>query len=951
MSKYGYDFDLFGNPEDADEQSDASISDAPINEDMTSEVSASTVAGDFSAKYSNSVQSSQTAQSSAAAQYSQTSAQSSNIPEINPQSLLEGLNPQQSKAVQYTGPALLIGAGAGSGKTRVLTRRIAWILANRKAWPSQILAITFTNKAAAEMRERLASLIGNNANSMWVSTFHSACVKILRAHGDPIGLKSGFSIYDSSDCERLVKIIESELNIDIKKFTPKLLLSKISEFKNNLVTWQENLKNYAPDYKPGASVSGASSFNAAGNADALYAAVYAEYQNRLNVSNAVDFDDLIMLTVKLLRQNPQVSAYYKRKFRYILVDEYQDTNHAQYVLIRELAGVDDAGVDDYSTDSTVSSVSPDSTQLPQSSITVVGDSDQSIYAFRGADIRNIQDFEQDFPSATTIMLEQNYRSTQTILDAANAVISNNANRKPKKLWTSLGKGSPIVGYVADNAQGEASWVAQEIARLAGEDGVNYSDIAIMYRANSQSRSLEDALIKSGLPYQLVGGTKFYERREVKDALAYLQSIANPDDDVNMRRILNVPKRGLGARAESQITSYAKENSISFWSALSQIDKIAEQIGISSRTFNALKSFRDLMTSLIDFMKANDSKPSKVVENVLNESGLLQDLRESKDPQDEFRVDNLSQLQSVAAEYEQNTPDANVAGFLETTALVADSDQLPDQGEDTGKVTLMTLHTAKGLEYPVVFLTGMEQGTFPHSRCVDNQKELCEERRLAYVGITRAKKILYVTWAAERSQWGKSAEMIQSQFLDEIPADLISWKRKEADVMRAGLRGAGSDFDRDFDSDFGSDGGWDDDSYTTYGGSSYRKSHYGKSYSSKSYGSNSYGNSYGKSYGSKSGKVTTRIARKSSASYQHQSFTSNLQSSASSLSYKKQGLQEKDNHLNINDFHEGDKISHDTYGLGTVLKTQDKGRNSIITVDFGSDGVKRLMLRVAPIEKL
>lgn len=958
MSKYGYDFDLFGNPEDSSEQSDASvsdasvsdapISDAPINEDMTSEVSASTVAGDFSVQYSNSAQSSQTAQSSAAAQYSQTSAQSSNIPEINPQSLLEGLNPQQYKAVQYEGPALLIGAGAGSGKTRVLTRRIAWILANRKAWPSQILAITFTNKAAAEMRERLASLIGNNANSMWVSTFHSACVKILRAHGDSIGLKSGFSIYDSSDCERLVKIIASELNIDIKKFTPKLLLSKISDFKNNLVTWQENLKNYAPDYKPGASVSGASSFNAAGNADALYAAVYAEYQNRLSVSNAVDFDDLIMLTVKLLRQNPQVSAYYKRKFRYILVDEYQDTNHAQYVLIRELAGVDDAGVDDYST---VSPVSPDSTQLPQSSITVVGDSDQSIYAFRGADIRNIQDFEQDFPSATTIMLEQNYRSTQTILDAANAVISNNTNRKPKKLWTSLGKGSPIVGYVADNAQGEASWVAQEIARLAGEDGVNYSDIAIMYRANSQSRSLEDALIKSGLPYQLVGGTKFYERREVKDALAYLQSIANPDDDVNMRRILNVPKRGLGARAESQITSYAKENSISFWSALSQIDKIAEQIGISSRTFNALKSFRDLMTSLIDFMKANDSKPSKVVENVLNESGLLQDLRESKDPQDEFRVDNLSQLQSVAAEYEQNTPDANVAGFLETTALVADSDQLPDQGEDTGKVTLMTLHTAKGLEYPVVFLTGMEQGTFPHSRCVDNQKELCEERRLAYVGITRAKKILYVTWAAERSQWGKSAEMIQSQFLDEIPADLISWKRTEASVMRAGLRGAGSDFDRDFDSDFGSDGGWDDDSYTTYGGSSYRKSHYGNSYGSKSYGSNSYGSSYGKSYGSKSGKVTTRIARKSSASYQHQSSTSNLQSSSSSLSYKKQGLQEKDNHLNINDFHEGDKISHDTYGLGTVLKTQDKGRNSIITVDFGSDGVKRLMLRVAPIEKL
>ena len=1015
MSKYGYDFDLFGNPEDASEQSDATINDVTdeksdasigdssisdasinINEDMTSEVSASAAAGDFSAasaQYSQSEQSAQSFQYSQSAQFAQSpqssqfaqstqasqhtpiaqpSASSSlSLPEINPQTLLEGLNPQQSKAVQYTGPALLIGAGAGSGKTRVLTRRIAWILANRKAWPSQILAITFTNKAAAEMRERLASLIGPSANSMWVSTFHSACVKILRTHGDSIGLKSGFSIYDSSDCERLVKIIASELNIDIKKFTPKLLLSKISDFKNNLVKWQENLKNYAPDYKPGASVSSASNFNAAGNADALYAAVYAEYQNRLSVSNAVDFDDLIMLTVKLLRQNPQVSAYYKRKFRYILVDEYQDTNHAQYVLIRQLAGVDDASLNDYSP---VSADLSDSSQLPHSSITVVGDSDQSIYAFRGADIRNIQDFEQDFPNATTIMLEQNYRSTQTILDAANAVISNNANRKPKKLWTSLGKGSPIIGYVADNAQGEASWVAQEIARLRGEDGINYSDIAIMYRANSQSRSLEDALIKSGLPYQLVGGTKFYERREVKDALAYLQSIANPDDDVNMRRILNVPKRGLGARAESQITSYAKENSISFWSALSQIDKIAEQIGISSRTFNALKSFRDLMTSLIDFMKANDSKPSKVVENVLNESGLLQDLRESKDPQDEFRVDNLSQLQSVASEYEQNTPDASVADFLETTALVADSDQLPNQGENTGKVTLMTLHTAKGLEYPVVFLTGMEQGTFPHSRCVDNQKELCEERRLAYVGITRAKKILYVTWAAERSQWGKSAEMIQSQFLDEIPADLICWKRTEADVMRAGLRGAGSDFDHDFagdfSDDFGSDGGWGDDSYTTYGGSSYggssyNKSHYGKSYGSKSYGSSSYGNSYGKSYGnsygsksygsksygSKSSKVTTRIARKSSASYQSQSSASNLQSSASSLSYKKQSLQEKDNNLNINDFHEGDKISHDTYGLGTVLKTQDKGRNSIITVDFGSDGVKRLMLRVAPIEKL
>lgn len=901
-------------------------------------------------------------------------------------SLLEGLNPQQSKAVQYDGPALLIGAGAGSGKTRVLTRRIAWILSQKGAWPSQILAITFTNKAAAEMRERLSSLIGSEANTMWVSTFHSACVKILRRSGQSIGLKPGFSIYDTADCERLVKMIATELNVDIKRFTPRNILAKISDCKNSLIGWREQLDMYANDYKPG--VLGQQIAHA-GNAEAVYASIYAEYQHRLAQANAVDFDDLIMRTVQLMREAPEVAKYYRHKFRYILVDEYQDTNHAQYELVRELAGVDVKQSSANATQSNANAAQQAQLQSqqpqqqpadPPASITVVGDSDQSIYAFRGADIRNIQDFEKDFPNATTIMLEQNYRSTQTILDAANAVISHNQGRKPKKLWTALGQGAPICGYAADSAQQEAAWIAGEIARLAGEEGVSYSDIAIMYRANAQSRSLEDALVKAGLPYQLVGGTKFYERREVKDALAYLQSMANPDDDVNMRRILNVPKRGLGPRAESLLTLYAQTQGVSFWQALEHLESIE---GMPTRTEAKLKEFRDLMHNLMTCMQDNDSKPSKVIDSILKDSGLLEDLQRSEDPQDASRVDNLSQLQSVAAEYEQNTPDASVAGFLETTALVADSDQLPDENEDTGKVTLMTLHTAKGLEYPVVFLTGMEQGTFPHARALEDDGELCEERRLAYVGITRAKQRLYVTRAAVRAQWGQAQDMLPSQFLDEIPDNLIDWKRKEADVTRWGssrARGGsfGSDFGGDFDGDSDSDfGGWDDDysdafgEKTTYGGSAYGSKSYGsrsygssKSYGSKSYGSGkSYGSSYGsgKSYGSSYGSSYSYGSSSSYGSKSNWSKSSAVKTrkitakSASSTRETKLGssssVVDKDNNLNIQDFQVGDKITHDTYGLGTVLATQDKGRNSIITVDFGSDGVKRLMLRVAPIEKL
>ena len=875
--------------------------------------------------------------------------------------LIGDLNPQQAEAVQYRGQALLIGAGAGSGKTRVLTRRIAWILTQFGAWPSQILAITFTNKAAAEMRERLTGLIGPVAQRMWVSTFHSACVRILRRDGEQIGLKSGFSIYDTADCERLVKLIGADLNIDLKRYTPRSILARISDYKNNLQGWREQLNTYAADYKPGQKGYQLGRF---GNVEELYAVVYAEYQHRLAMANAVDFDDLIVRTVELLRGCPMVAEYYRHKFRYILVDEYQDTNHAQYVLVRELAGVD-AG----------ERPQPDAVAAGRQGpawITVVGDSDQSIYAFRGADIRNIQDFEQDFPNARTIMLEQNYRSTQTILDAANAVIAHNEGRKPKKLWTALGKGEPIVGYAADNAQQEAAWIASEIARLHAEHGIAYSDMAVMYRANAQSRSLEEALINAGLPYQLIGGTRFYERREIKDAIAYLQAIVNPADDVNMRRILNVPKRGLGPRAESLVTMYADTHATTFFDGVLHVD----ELGAPTRTATQLKAFRDLMTALREFADAHNSKPSEIVAEVLSKSGLLEELQRSEDPQDASRVENLSQLQSVAAEYEQKTPDATLAGFLETTALVADSDQLPMDGEDSGSVTLMTLHTAKGLEYPVVFLTGLEQGTFPHSRSLEDTSELAEERRLAYVGITRAQRRLYVTRAAVRAQWGQAAEMMPSQFLDEIPDQLIDWKRREAgrERMRGGWSAGG----------FGDDefGGWDDDDFggvsfggagSTYGsGSSYgsrggSSRGYGSSYGSRSgYGSGrSYGSSgsSGSSYGSRSSRSGSRSSYGSSgsrASYGSGSSgsgrsgkvtTRRIAPSAASKSKPNAGSAASGNGLSISDFQIGDRITHDKFGLGTVVDLQDKGPKSVITVDFGSDGVKRLMLAVAPIEKL
>ncbi|MFT8358523.1 ATP-dependent helicase [Bifidobacterium aquikefiri] len=863
--------------------------------------------------------------------------------------LIGDLNPQQAQAVQYNGGALLIGAGAGSGKTRVLTRRIAWILSQIGAWPSQILAITFTNKAAAEMRERLQHLIGPVAQRMWVSTFHSACVRILRRDGKSIGLKSGFSIYDSADSERLVKMIETEFNVDVKRYTPRAVLSRISDYKNNLQDWKSQLREYAPDFHPG---DRAHSIGRFGNVEELYSVLYAEYEHRLAMANAVDFDDLIVRTVELLRSDSMVADYYRHKFRYVLVDEYQDTNHAQYVLIRELAGIDG--------DERVSPTAIGAGKTGPAWVTVVGDSDQSIYAFRGADISNIRDFEKDFPQAKTIMLEQNYRSTQTILDAANAVISKNEDRKPKKLWTARGKGSQIVGYAADNAQQEAAWISTEIARLAGEQGISYSDVAIMYRANAQSRSLEEALINAGIPYQLVGGTRFYERREIKDALAYLQAIENPDDDVNMRRILNVPKRGLGPRAEGIVTEYAASHGASFWSGVSHVGEISD---VPKRTATKLAEFRDLMNDLRGISQSS-RKPSEIVGEMLDKSGLLSSLKQSEDPQDASRVENLSQLQSVAAEFEQNTPDATLQSFLETTALVADSDQLPSESEDSGKVTLMTLHTAKGLEYPVVFLTGMEQGTFPHSRSLEDSSELAEERRLAYVGITRARRMLYLTRASVRSQWGQSNDMLPSQFLDDIPEQLIDWKRRESNMERMQNSWGHGD-----DDEFG---GFEDDDFSPAFGAADGSAHFHESRRGSSrnggsaFGSStaSYGSRYGSSYGSgrRSGGSSygSYVNASSRQAGSHSSgVTTRRRSTAAAAGSKPLGLHSTTSSpsvtnksgLRVEDFAVGDKIAHDKYGLGTVTELHDKGPNSIITVDFGSDGVKRLLLRMAPIEKL
>jgi DNA helicase II / ATP-dependent DNA helicase PcrA len=680
--------------------------------------------------------------------------------------LLEGLNPQQRRAVLHQGSPLLIVAGAGSGKTAVLTRRIAYLLGARDVGPGQVLAITFTNKAAAEMRDRVVGLVGARARSMWVSTFHSTCVRILRNQASLLpGRNSNFSIYDADDSRRLLLMIGKDMGLDTRRYSPRLLANCISNLKNELIDPEQAAANVA---------------ESADDLNRIVADVYAEYQRRLRAANALDFDDLIGETVALLQRFPQIAQYYRRRFRHILVDEYQDTNHAQYVLVRELVGRDAGDSED---------------GVPPAELCVVGDADQSIYAFRGATIRNIEDFERDFPNATTILLEQNYRSTQNILSAANSVISCNANRRDKRLWTDAGDGELIVGYVADNEHDEATFVASEIDRLvdgAGDAGdITYNDIAVFYRTNNSSRSLEEVFIRTGIPYKVVGGVRFYERKEIRDIVAYLRVLDNPGDSVSLRRILNTPRRGIGDRAEACVAVWAENTGSGFADAL-QAAAEGRVPMLNSRSEKAIAGFVELID---DLRSRLDDDLGDLVEAVLDRTGYRAELEASSDPQDLARLDNLNELVSVAHEFsmdranaaaldedldlpdDEDVPDTGVlAEFLERVSLVADSDEIPEHS--AGVVTLMTLHTAKGLEFPLVFVTGWEDGMFPHMRALGDPAELSEERRLAYVGITRARQRLYVSRAKVRSSWGQPMMNPESRFLREIPQHLIDWRRSD-----------------------------------------------------------------------------------------------------------------------------------------------------------------------------
>ena len=734
--------------------------------------------------------------------------------------LLDGLNPQQQAAVTHEGGPLLVVAGAGSGKTRVLTRRIAYLLANRGVEPFEILAITFTNKAAGEMKERVAALVGKRAKAIWVSTFHSACVRILRQEGARLGFTTSYSIYDQADSVRLITLVMRDLSIDQKRYNPRAVAALISNAKNELLG--------PADYRNSTSTY----------FEEIVAEIYAVYQQRLTTSNAMDFDDLIMKTVEILQKFPDARARYRHRFKHILVDEYQDTNHAQYILIRELVGTEREG-------------------LAPAELSVVGDADQSIYGFRGATIRNILQFEEDYPDATTILLEQNYRSTQNILSAANAVIAKNESRKEKNLWSESGSGAKLIGFVAENEHHEAEFVRDEMRKLFDEGKSRFGDTAIFYRTNAQSRVFEETFMRSTIPYKVVGGVRFYERKEVKDLLAYLRVLVNPSDEVSLQRIINTPKRGIGDRALDVISEIAKRESISVWSALSRTTSSE----LTPKAAAAISGFVSMMSALQVLVEAN-RPPATIAAAVLEESGLLAELRASGDPQDEVRIENLEELVAVVEEYEERvvgegeTP--TLAGFLEEVSLVADADEIPEGEDHGGVVTLMTLHTAKGLEFPTVFLTGMEEGVFPHSRTLGEKKELEEERRLAYVGLTRARERLYLSRAEYRSAWGAPNYNPPSRFLEEIPDELIDWNK------------------------------------------------------------------------SASGFVTPPITRRKS----------------NSPAPRATGRQTSTLQLSI-----GDRVSHDTFGLGTVIAVSGDGDKSEATINFGSFGDKRLLLRYAPVDKL
>ena len=744
---------------------------------------------------------------------------------VDTDALLAGLNPQQQKAVIHQGAPLLVVAGAGSGKTRVLTRRISYLMAARGVRPYEILAITFTNKAAGEMKDRVTELVGPVAKSMWVSTFHSACVRLLRQEIERLGYSSTFSIYDSADSQKLISRVMETLNLDAKRYPPRQFQSLISNAKNELQTPYQYLSAAQNQF------------------EIIVADVYTMYEKRLQQANALDFDDLIMKTVQVLQQFPETKARFRSRFRHILVDEYQDTNHAQYMLVKELTGTEGDG-------------------YPLAELCVVGDADQSIYGFRGATIRNILQFEVDYPNAATVLLEQNYRSTQNILNAANAVITQNESRKEKNLWSDAGAGAPLIGYVAESEYDEAEFIKNEIRHLQDMGDSNPGDTAVFYRTNAQSRIFEEIFMRAAIPYKVVGGLRFYERKEVKDLLAYLRVLANPNDEVSLRRIINFPKRGIGDRALEEVEIFANSQGISFWQALL---RVSEASAVPNKAAQSISQFTSMLTALVVLVEAK-TKPSVIIEAVLEQSGLLTELEASTDPQDEVRVENLKELVSASMEYEERPfeelgedEEISLSGFLEKVSLVADADEIPDGEDHGGVVTLMTLHTAKGLEFPTVFLTGMEDGIFPHARTLDDPKEIEEERRLAYVGLTRAEKRLYISRAEYRLTFGTPKYNPGSRFLDEIPSELIEWKdetRTKSSSGSSGLR--------------------------------------------------------------RSRVATTAPPR-----------ATGKKSSAMVLEV-------------------GQRVSHDTFGLGTVVAIAGEGDKSEATINFGQYGEKRLLLRYAPV---
>ncbi|MBS5755606.1 MAG: DNA helicase PcrA [Veillonella sp.] len=637
------------------------------------------------------------------------------------QSLLDGLNREQQQAVQHTEGPLLILAGAGSGKTKVLTVRIAYLLA-QGVNPYEILAITFTNKAAKEMKSRVEGLVGDVANRIWLSTFHSFCAKFLRFELDNfLGYNSNFTIYDTSDSQVVIKAALKALNLDDKYYPVGAMISAISDAKNKLM-FASDFRKQARDFY-----------------QQKVADVYEYYEKELRKNNALDFDDLLLVAVKLLQSNAAVLDKYSKRFKYVMIDEYQDTNHAQYLLAYLLSS-------------------------HWKNIAVVGDADQSIYAWRGADIQNILDFEKDYPNCTSIKLEQNYRSTKIILDAANAVIDNNEGRPEKNLWTDKTEGAKIQHFTAQSEHEEAAFIGDTIVKKHDIHGVPYGDMAILYRTNAQSRVLEEALIKRALPYTMVGGTKFYDRKEIKDVLAYLRVLYNPFDDLSLLRIINVPKRSIGATTVSKLQDYARENGTSLFMTLTQLHLVDT---IKGKTKEKLEEFGILIFTLVAEM--DDKSVLDILEAILDRTGYLAQLEESTDPQDQARAENIGELLSVAKDFQDTNPTGTVEDFLEQVALVNDVDSFE---QEESKVTLMTLHAAKGLEFPIVFLGGLEEGLFPHSRTLMNPEEIEEERRLAYVGITRAEKELYISNATTRTVFGRTSSYLPSRFIDEIPAELV-----------------------------------------------------------------------------------------------------------------------------------------------------------------------------------